>query len=35
VSTVALVRHPDRRRAEELAADVRTWLVERGHTAID
>jgi NAD+ kinase len=35
VSTVALVRHPDRRRAEELAAEVRDWLVERGHSAID
>jgi NAD+ kinase len=33
--TVALLRHPDRARAEELAAAVRAWLVERGHTAID
>jgi len=35
MSTVALVRHPDRPRAEELAAAVRAWLVDHGHTAID
>lgn len=35
MSTVALLRHPDRARAKELSDAIRTWLVERGHQAID